>query len=72
MFKGVVLIYGVKHESRRTIGAHGHVITATEDFAPTLEKCLNSKGVHVVVVPVDYSENARVLTHELLATTCLL
>lgn len=53
-------------------GAHGHLIESTDSFAPTLEKCLNAKGVQVVVVPVDYSENAKVLTQELLAKTCML
>ncbi|MCE3237863.1 MAG: acetolactate synthase [Gammaproteobacteria bacterium] len=53
-------------------GAKGHRISKTEDFADTLKTCLNSKGVHLIEVPVDYSENARVLTHELLAKTCIL
>lgn len=53
-------------------GATGHKITTTDQFAKTLETCLNSKGVHLIEVPVDYSENARVLTHELLAKTCTL
>ncbi|MBY0378717.1 MAG: acetolactate synthase large subunit, partial [Gammaproteobacteria bacterium] len=53
-------------------GAHGHLIESTDSFAPTLEKCLNAKGVQVVVVPVDYSENSKVLTQELLAKTCML
>jgi acetolactate synthase-1/2/3 large subunit len=53
-------------------GARGHWIESTESFAPTLEKCLNDKGVQVIAVPIDYSENVRVLTHELLAKTCML
>lgn len=56
----------------KAYGAEGHAISATEDFAPTLEKCLNAKGVHVISVPIDYSENARVLTYEILAKTCKL
>ena len=53
-------------------GATGHRITKTQDFTTTLQTCLDSKGVHLIEVPVDYSENARVLTHELAEKTCLL
>jgi acetolactate synthase-1/2/3 large subunit len=37
-----------------------------------LEKCLNTPGVHVIDVPVDYSENQKVLIDELQALTCIL
>jgi acetolactate synthase I/II/III large subunit len=42
-------------------GAHGSRVQATEDFGPTLQSAFQRGGVHVVVVPVDYSENTRVL-----------
>jgi acetolactate synthase-1/2/3 large subunit len=48
-------------------GAYGIVgerIRRTEDFLPTLRKCLNAPGVQLLEVPVDYREN-RVLTREL-------
>lgn len=45
-------------------GAKGVRIERTEDLAPTLRACLAAPGVHVVDVPVDYSEN-RVFTREL-------
>jgi acetolactate synthase I/II/III large subunit len=45
-------------------GAHGVRVQRTEDFLPTLEKSLATPGVHVVDVPIDYSEN-RVFTREL-------
>ena len=41
-------------------GAHGHRVSRTEDFRPLLEQCLNAGGVHVIEVPVDYSENREV------------
>ncbi len=53
-------------------GAHGHRIEKTPDFVKVLGKCLDSKGVHVIEVPVDYSENVRVLYHELHSKTCSL
>lgn len=48
-------------------GAHGHRVSSTEEFAPLLKKTLSSDGVHLIDVPVDYSENKRVLMDELRA-----
>ncbi len=42
-------------------GATGHRINATDDFVPTLQKAFADGGVHLVEVPIDYSENKRVL-----------
>ena len=39
--------------------------TATEDLVPTLEAAFAGGGVHLVTVPIDYSENMRVLVDEL-------
>lgn len=52
-------------------GAHGYRIEKTEDYEKVLEKCLHSKGVHIIEVPVDYSENAK-LTKELKEKVCVL
>ncbi|HKU97453.1 MAG TPA: acetolactate synthase large subunit [Vineibacter sp.] len=46
-------------------GAKGTRVTAVGDFIPALERAFAGGGVHVVVVPVDYSENTRVLVDEL-------
>jgi acetolactate synthase-1/2/3 large subunit len=46
-------------------GAHGHRVKATPDLIPTLERAFTQGGVHLVVVPIDYSENMRVLVEEL-------
>jgi acetolactate synthase-1/2/3 large subunit len=53
-------------------GAKGHAIGATEDFAPALDRCFAEGGVHIVAVPVDYSENKRVLIDELAEKVCLI
>ena len=53
-------------------GAQGHRIAATEDLVPRLEACFEAGGVHLVEVPVDYSENQRVLIDELAARVCLI
>ena len=46
-------------------GAKGARIGATDDLVPTLEAAFKAGGVHLVVVPIDYSENAKVLVDEL-------
>ena len=46
-------------------GAKGARIGATDDLVPTLEAAFKAGGVHLVVVPIDYSENVRVLVDEL-------
>lgn len=53
-------------------GATGHRVTATEDLLTTFEAAFAAGGVHVIDVPVDYSENQRVLIDELEAKACLL
>jgi acetolactate synthase-1/2/3 large subunit len=53
-------------------GAKGIRIESTESFLPTLLDSLDSKGVTLIELPVDYSENERVLLEELEAKTCLL
>ena len=56
----------------QSYGASGHRVEATEDFAPLLERCFTEGGVHLVEVPVDYSENKRVLIDELSERVCLI
>jgi acetolactate synthase I/II/III large subunit len=49
----------------KAYGAKGTRIESAAEFLPTLKVALAGTGVHLVVVPVDYSENIRVLTKEL-------
>ena len=52
----------------RYAGAYGAKATrvrAAGELAPALEKAFAGGGVHLVIVPVDYSENKRVLVDEL-------
>ncbi len=48
-------------------GARGTRVTAIEQLKPTLENAFRDGGVHLVAVPIDYSENMRVLVDELRA-----
>ncbi len=49
----------------KSYGARGSIVGAVEDLVPTLEAAFTGGGVHLVDVPIDYSENARVLVEEL-------
>jgi acetolactate synthase-1/2/3 large subunit len=46
-------------------GAQGRTIRAASELVPALEQAFEAKGVHLISVPVDYSENVRVLVEEL-------
>jgi len=46
-------------------GAHGQRVTTASGLAPALEQAFSAGGLQLVVVPVDYSENVRVLVDEL-------
>jgi acetolactate synthase-1/2/3 large subunit len=48
-------------------GARGWRVETTAALVPTLESAFKQGGVHLVTVPVDYSENTRVLVDELRA-----
>jgi len=49
----------------RSYGAQGHRLESTASLTDLLEQCFNTPGVHLVDVPVDYSENDRILNHEI-------
>ncbi|RUT84596.1 MULTISPECIES: acetolactate synthase large subunit [unclassified Mesorhizobium] len=46
-------------------GAKGTRVAEITDLRPVLEQAFTGGGVHLVVVPIDYSENTRVLVDEL-------
>jgi len=46
-------------------GAHGHRLRRTSEFVPLLRSCLDAKGIHLIDIPIDYSENDRILNREL-------
>ena len=48
-------------------GATGHRVGATGELIPVLETAFRAGGVHLVTVPIDYTENKRVLVDELAA-----
>ncbi|MEQ8861567.1 MAG: acetolactate synthase large subunit [Pseudomonadales bacterium] len=46
-------------------GASGHRVSAAAEFAPLLERCHKAGGVHLIDLPVDYSDNDRILNREI-------
>ena len=46
-------------------GAHGHRIGSTAELVETIGGAFKSGGVHVIEVPVDYSDNDRILNTEI-------
>jgi len=46
-------------------GARGSRVESAEGLVPALEAAFDTGGVHLVTVPIDYSENIRVLVNEL-------
>tara|TARA_R110002073_G_scaffold23229_10_gene79403 strand:- start:1728 stop:3368 length:1641 start_codon:yes stop_codon:yes gene_type:complete len=53
-------------------GACGHRPTSDEHFNEVLSKCLNTNGVHLIDLPVDYSLNHPILNVLLKEKTCKL
>lgn len=49
----------------QSYGAKGSRVNAVEELVPTLEAAFAGGGVHLVEIPIDYSENTRVLVEEL-------
>lgn len=43
-------------------GAKGYRCQKAEDLSRLLKECLDSEGVHLIEVPIDYTENQRVLS----------
>jgi acetolactate synthase-1/2/3 large subunit len=51
----------------QSYGAHGHRVESAAGFAPLVTQCLNTPGIHVIDCPVDYSDNERILLHDIKA-----
>ena len=48
-------------------GAEGHRISSAGALQPLLKRCLDAGGVHLIDCPVDYSENDKILHHDIKA-----
>jgi len=55
----------------QSYGAFGHRVNSAAAFAPLVQHCLETPGVHVIDCPVDYSENDRILHQEIKALSAV-
>jgi len=55
----------------QSYGAKGYRIGTAGELYDCLKKCINEKGVHILEVPIDYSENDK-MTEELRKLVCML
>ena len=52
-------------EYAQSYGARGHRPASAAEFAPLLRKTLETPGVDLIEVPIDYSDNDRILNREI-------
>ncbi|MBW1894579.1 MAG: acetolactate synthase large subunit [Deltaproteobacteria bacterium] len=69
---GLNLVVIILRDDAKSYNATGHRITKASELSPLTEKCLESPGVHLIEVPVDYMENEKVFIDELKSKTCIL
>lgn len=55
-----------------SFGAHGYRAESDQEFQEILAKALNSKGVHIIDLPVDYSKNHAILNVLLKESACII
>ncbi len=56
----------------KSYGANGYRVTRAGELVELLSGCLQQPGLHLIEVPVDYSQNEKVFFQELRDKTCLL
>jgi acetolactate synthase-1/2/3 large subunit len=49
----------------QSYGAYGYRISTGDELVPLMETCFSTSGVHIIEVAVDYSDNDRILNHEI-------
>jgi acetolactate synthase-1/2/3 large subunit len=49
----------------QSYGATGHRIASSEELIPTMEQAFTDGGVHVIDLPIDYSQNTKTLLDDL-------
>ena len=46
-------------------GGKGHRISAAKELLPLIQDCMQDHAVHLIDVPIDYSENDEILNNQL-------
>jgi acetolactate synthase-1/2/3 large subunit len=52
-------------EYAKCYGASGHRLSSAQDLKVTIQQAFKTGGVHLIDVPIDYSDNKRLLIDEL-------
>ena len=68
-------IFGIDHINNNpdfikyaeSYGAHGHSITSITGFIETVDRAYREGGVHLIDLPIDYSQNVKDLITDLSA-----
>lgn len=55
-----------------SFGAHGYRAESDDHFKSVLDTALNSKGVHIIDLPIDYSKNHSILNVLLKESACII
>ena len=70
--------YGLSYQNpdfklyAESYGAKGYCASSDKQFQEILRQCLDSDGVHIIELPIDYSQNHEILNVKLRQKTCLL
>lgn len=56
----------------QSYGAYGHRVKKHNELKEVIKKAQKAGGVHLIDVPLDYSDNVKILINELMAKTCIL
>ena len=59
-------------EYANSYNATGHRVTKASELSSLIKQCLDSSGVHLIEVPIDYTQNEKVFIDELKSKTCIL
>jgi acetolactate synthase-1/2/3 large subunit len=54
----------------KSFGATGHLVKKADDLVKMITEAFSLGGVHLIEVPIDYSENQKVFDIELKEKTC--
>ena len=46
-------------------GGKGHRVAAADELLPMIKACINDHAVHLIDIPIDYSENDEILNNQL-------
>ncbi|MDC9727373.1 MAG: acetolactate synthase large subunit [Candidatus Thioglobus sp.] len=49
----------------QSYGATGHRVESSEELIPTMERAFSDGGVHLIDLPIDYSQNTKTLLNDL-------